>query len=448
VRPLSIIFAILLLFLLVISSVRQRRFLVWNNSLLPLLAFALVALLSSSVGSFLSSPDLYSYTYENRLIRAWITFGVGLIFLIVPMSMNRDEQDLKFTLKWLYIGLLGHVLWSAAQLYRFFGPKVYLDGQTLGKLVELIQNNFLMAGLSPNQRISGLALEPSWLAGQILTVYLPWAFASLMIGYHWGKRRWLAPVILVGCAGFLLFTYSRSGILTAAGAVLLTMLVLGGGWMRTAWELFMRPFYHRTSVLAKQIFDVSVRISLITLVIIGMGYGLNFISHNRYFTKIWQSEKRDLVSYFVDIYAGPRLAYAWAGWVIYEQHPWTGVGLGATGLYIYPALPDWSRFNITEISKLLSPTNQTYPNSKNLYIRLLAETGILGFWLFISFYLLNLGKVLSLLKSLRKELVFVGTASLLAWFGIVALGFTQDSFAMLNIWMPMGIMLGMAESRV
>jgi O-antigen ligase len=82
-----------------------------------------------------------------------------------------------------------------------------------------------------------------------------------------------------------------------------------------------------------------------------------------------------------------------------------------------------------------------------LYIRLLAETGIVGFWLFVSFYLNLLGKLLSLLRSRRKELVFVGMASLLAWFSIVALGLSQDSLAMLNIWMPLGILIGIADSR-
>jgi hypothetical protein len=38
-------------------------------------------------------------------------------------------------------------------------------------------------------------------------------------------------------------------------------------------------------------------------------------------------------------------------------------------------------------------------------------------------------------------------ASLLAWFSIVALGLSQDSLAMLNIWMPLGILIGIADSR-
>ncbi len=446
VRPLSFIPAILLLFALVIRCFQQRRFLLWSTSFLPLLAFALVALLSSAVGFFLAPPDLYNYTYSSRLLRAWITFGVGLIFFIVPMSMNRNEQDLKFTLKWLYVGLVGHVIWSLVQLFHFYVLAIAFEGQPLGNLVDLIQKTVMMAGVSPNRRISGLALEPSWLAAQVMTIYLPWAFASVLKGYHWDKRRWMAPLGLAVCVGLILFSYSRSGILTAAVAALLTFLITGWDWMRQVREWFMKPFHRDNSILAQRILNICVRIGLTVIILAGLVGGSLVLSRNKYFAQIWQSNERDLTSYFVDIYAGPRLAVAWAGWTIFERHPWTGGGFGAAGLYLIQALPDWSHFNITETSLLLSPENHTYPNSKDLYIRLLAETGIVGFWLFISFYLLVLGKVFTLLKSRRKELVFAGTASLLAWFAIVALGFTQDSLAMLNIWMPLGILVGMADS--
>jgi O-antigen ligase len=171
------------------------------------------------------------------------------------------------------------------------------------------------------------------------------------------------------------------------------------------------------------------------------------LSRNQYFARIWQSKQSNLVNYFVDIYAGPRLAYSWAGWTIFEQHPWTGVGLGAAGFYIIKALPDWAHFNISEIAQLLSPENQVFPNVKNLYIRLLSETGLLGFWSLTSFYLLLFGKILSLLRSKRKELAFLAVASLFAWLSIVMLGFTQDSLAMPTIWLPLGVLIGMTASN-
>ena len=447
VRPLSLIPAGLLLFVIVIRSMQQRRLLFWNTSMVPLLAFLFAALFSSALGFFLAPPDLYNYAYSSRLLRAWVTFGVGMIFFIVPMSMNRDEQDLKFTLKWLFIGLAGHVLWSLIQMFAIYILDVYFREQNYANWFDQLQKTIMMAGLSPNRRISGLALEPSWLAAQVVTIYLPWAFATVLKGYAWSKQRWLAPVCLVACGGLIFFTFSRSGILIAVLAVLLTFLVAGSDWIRRVWNWFGQPFRAQNAAHSQKLSQTIVRIALCAALLAGLVGGALIISQNRYFASIWQSNKRDPISYLVDIYAGPRLAYAWAGWTIYEQHPLTGVGLGATGLYFHQALPDWAHFNITEVSQLFSPAAQIYPNAKNLYIRVLAETGIVGFWLMLSFYLLLLGKIRGLLRSPRRELIFVGTASLLAWIGIMVLGFTQDSFAMLNIWMPLGILVGMANPR-
>jgi len=184
------------------------------------------------------------------------------------------------------------------------------------------------------------------------------------------------------------------------------------------------------------------RLVTIAALFVSLAGGIFILSKNQYFSRIWQSRETTLTDYFVDIYAGPRLAYSWAGWMIFEQHPLTGVGLGAAGFYFYDALPDWARFKNPEISKLLSPAHQAFPNIKNLYARLLSETGILGFWAFISFYLLAFGKILTLLHSKRKELTFLGTASLMGWLSIVILGFTQDSLAMPIIWIPLGILIG------
>ena len=443
VHPLSLIPAAFLFLLLVIKSFQQKKFLLWSNSLVPLLAFALVALFSSGVGFLLAPVNLYQYTYESRVLRAWVTLGVGLLFFMVTIGMNRDESDLQFTLKWLYWGIVGHLVWSCFQLLQFYILGRLFESQPLGNIVDAIQKKVMMAGLASNQRISGLALEPSWLAAQVAAVYLPWVVAALLKGYRLFRRGWLIFAILIACIVLMLFTYSRSGILIAVAAVLLTILLAGWSKIKQAWEWFKKPFSSR--MIAHRALAISLRTVSVLILLAGLAGGVFLLSRNQYFAQIWQSDKSNLVAYFVDIYAGPRLAYAWAGWTVFEQHPWTGVGLGGLGLYLHKALPDWSHFNIGEIAQLLSPDNLVYPNSKNLYVRLLSETGILGFWLFVSFYLLMLGKALALLRSSCKALAFVGVASLLAWFVIVALGFSQDSFAMPTIWFSFGLLVGITD---
>src|SRR5512140_1463771 len=72
VRPLSLYPAAILMVVLILRSILDRKLLVWSKSLLPLLGFALVAVISSSVGVFLAPLDQYQSTYDSRVLRAWI----------------------------------------------------------------------------------------------------------------------------------------------------------------------------------------------------------------------------------------------------------------------------------------------------------------------------------------------------------------------------------------
>jgi O-antigen ligase len=435
VKPLSFVPAVILLLALLMRCLRERHLSLWNSHFLPLVVFILIAGAASAVGFLLAPPDLYAYTYPSRVLRAWLSFGVGLIFLVTAVSMNQDEVDLKFTIKWLYIGLVAEVIWSLIQILQIhFNIFPALDA---------IQKTVMMAGLPPNDRISGLALEPSWLAAQLLTLYLPWAVAAFLKNYEWGiSRKWLAPII-ASCLVLLVFSYSRAGILIGTAAIVLTFIIAGWQNIRQAWQWFFRPM--KSPAVRKKSLEFALRIVILAAILTGLAGGAFVLSRNKYFAQIWQSDKTNITEYFVDIYAGPRLAYSLAGWSIFEQHPWTGVGLGAAGFYIIRALPDWAHINIPETAQLLSPDNRVYPNTKNLYARLLSETGIVGFWAFMAFYLLMLGILIGMLRSKQKVMTFLGTASLMAWLMIVMLGITQDSLAMPMVWLPFGILIGMAR---
>jgi O-antigen ligase len=135
-----------------------------------------------------------------------------------------------------------------------------------------------------------------------------------------------------------------------------------------------------------------------------------------------------------------------AGLATYEEHPWLGVGLGASGFYMYGNLPDWALTTLPEIARQLDPSNHLYPNPKNMYVRILAEGGLLGFAFFMAFLFSVLGDALSFLR--RPGLLrLLGIATLCSWLAISLYNLTQDSFATPNIWVNLGILIGMARSN-
>jgi O-antigen ligase len=299
-----------------------------------------------------------------------------------------------------------------------------------------------MRELVKTNRVSGMAYEPAWLAGQIATVYLPWLFASLLTGLRITRFKWL-EFILLGFAAFLLLaTFSRGGLLTTAGAAALTFLFVGRAELHAAWNWFISGF-QRGNSRGRVTQPLLWRVGVIFLFLGALaGAGL-FLSQKGYITRLFSTRAESLQNFIIQNSAGARAAYTFGALGAYEKSPITGVGLGASGLYIYSHLPDWALTTVPEIAHQLSPDNNLYPNPKNIYVRLLAETGLVGFFVFIAFLFSVLGDAFGFLQSNTTVGRYLGIAGIFSWLAIAFYNVTQDSFATPNIWINFGIVVGM-----
>ena len=429
VRPLSLYPIALLLPLLFIQLAQGKTSIPRAGTLTPVLGFVLIALTATSIGVLLNPLPLREQEYFGRVVRAWATLGIGLSFFIAAVWMNRNEEDLRFSLKWLLAGFVVDVLWSGVQALAFYTP--------LLKKVTVThwQRVFSMRELVKTNRVSGMAYEPAWLAGQIATVYLPWLFASLLTRVRVTRFKWLEMLLLGFAALLLLATFSRGGLFTAIGASLLTLLFVGRAELRAGWNWFVSGFRRGNNWL--------LRVGVIVLFVGALaGAGL-FLSQKGYITRLFNTRAESLEDFIIENSAGARAAYTFGALGAYEESPIIGVGLGASGFYIYEHLPDWALTTVPEIARQLSPDNRLYPNPKNLYARLLAETGLIGFFVFVAFLFSMLGDALSALQSKTAVGRYLGIAGIFSWFAIALSNITQDSFATPNIWINFGILVGM-----
>lgn len=433
VRPLSLYPLALLLPLLLIQAFRRKTNLYISGVFVALGAFILFGFTASSLGILIDPIPLRGQEYFGRAIRALATLLIGVIFFISSVWMNKNEDDFRFSVKWIFAGLCLTILWSGLQAVTFY------TGLLDKEMVTHWQLAFSMRELVRTNRISGFAYEPAWLAGQLATIFIPFLFASILTNFRLTRFKWLEPVLLALSLLILLATYSRGGLLTVIAAAGLTFLFFGRDMLRSTWIWFINGFRGRAM-------DMLFRIGMIVVVIGVFAGSFLFLSQKNFFRRLWETDAENLSEYIVDINAGARGAYSAGALAAYEEYPLTGVGLGASGFYIYQNLPDWSLTTVPEIAKQLNPENRLYPNPKNLYVRLLAETGLIGFFLFIAFQFYILGDTLSLY--LRKEswARFAAIAGAFAWFAIAFYNVTQDSLTTPNIWLVSGIMVGLSAT--
>ena len=432
VRPLALYPIGLLLPLLFILWMQGKTSPPHASALTPLLGFVLVALTATGLGTLLDPLPLRGHEYAGRVLRAWVTLVIGLSFFVAAAWMNRNEADLRFSVKWLLAGFVVNILWSGVQALAFYTP--VLEKVT----VTHWQRAFSMRELVRTNRISGMAYEPAWLAGQIATVYLPWLFAALLTRLRVTRFKWLEAALLGLAVLVLLATFSRGGLLATAGASVLTFLFVGRSELRSAGKWFISGFRREANWL--------LRVGIILLSIGALAGAALFLGQRGYITRLFSTRADSVEDFIIENSAGARGAYTFGALGAYEESPWTGVGLGASGLYMYDRLPEWALTTVPEIARQLSPENRLYPNPKNMYVRLLAETGLVGFFVFLAFLFSVLGDSLQSLQSRTTLGRYLGIAGVFTWFAVALYNMTQDSFATPNIWINFGILAGMVTA--
>jgi len=433
VRPLALYPLAVLIPLLLIQWLRGKTKLNWAGALIPLGALTLFIVAVTSFGVLIDPIPLRGQTYSGRSIRALVTLFIGIAFFISAVWMNKDEDDFRFTVRWLLAGLCLDLAWSGLQAVTFY------TGLLNKEMVTHWQLAFSMRELVRTNRISGLAYEPAWLAGQLATTFIPFLFAAVLTNFRISRLKWLEPVLLGLSLLVVLATYSRGGLLTTLAAAGVTFLFFGFDFILSAWTWFISGFRGR-------LFDILFRIGMIAAVLGVFAGAFLFLSQKNFFRRLWETDASTLSEYLVDINAGARGAYSAGALAAFEEYPLTGVGLGASGFYIYQNLPDWALTTVPEIAKQMNPENRLYPNPKNLYVRLLAETGLIGFFLFIAFQLHVLGDMLNLLRRKVPWARFAAVSGVFAWLAITFYNFTQDSLTTPNIWLVSGILVGLAAT--
>jgi O-antigen ligase len=132
-----------------------------------------------------------------------------------------------------------------------------------------------------------------------------------------------------------------------------------------------------------------------------------------------------------------RLVFWQAGWEVFNDFPFFGVGLGNAG-YFFPEKLSAFSWGLTEVSTLIFRWG-SIPNIKSLWVRILAETGLVGMSFFAAWYFLCWISARALILSRERLSRMFGLAGCLVLAGLLVEGFNMDTFALPYLWLSLGL---------
>lgn len=291
-------------------------------------------------------PGHNPWTKSAKQITQWFADG-WVVYL--TLRFVRTWRDFRFALKCLFIGLLLVTGSAFLEVAAHHWP---------GGRADLVYQFLHNGGMESSGRLNLLGYEPS-----IASDYLLSLIPLLVCGaYYWKSRHWLffwsAIALVLFCGTFSLGSF---------GALLAAALMVGIVYARRGSK----------GMLA----------GLILLLVVLVASAVTSSKGEQFLG--------DRVSEMLDSGLDPsnissfstrqRLASAEAAFNIFLEHPWTGVGVGKSPFYMYATYPVWA-LNQGDLRAGFADTD-VLPMALNLFLQMLAETGVVGTAVFIALLL-------------------------------------------------------------
>jgi O-antigen ligase len=409
----------------------------WPGEIIALVVFVLVAVVSSLASFFAGLPVYKAVSLYREVLQAILSLLLGVACFVFFATAIRRPEQYKSIFGALNIGGMLIILWCLLQLFY-----TYVHGREYAPAWLLSIHNALsttrMMEFVYQRRVTGFALEPSWLAHQMNCIYLPYWLGASLTGFSSFRFRMgkisVENVLLVCGIGISFASLSRIGYLSLL-LVLAYLLWRGNGVIagRIAGRASGSEKRRRGIRLGVQL---GILAGFIVLALAG-AYLLTRLDYR--FALLFQQNFLTTDFFFLanNLSLAERFAYWGLGWNVFARSPWLGVGLGNVGFYFESLLPGFG-WAVNEFQKIQLELSILL-NAKNLWIRLLAETGVLGASIFITWLYTVYVSARSLHRRsepLYRALAWMGTLAVIA---LIGEGFSVDSFALPYYWTAFGL---------
>lgn len=420
----SIVLFLISFILLITNSLLKRKIKIPTKNII--FQFLVLFIIWLIISTFLNIPSVYgNYLKQtsgfNRFFRQMISLSIALILFITAYNIFSIYKFINIFFLVRKIFLYSFIFVS---IYAFLEILILVFNFTFLKSIFILFDYFPFTETSLDfrfRRISSVSYEPPFLAIYLITI-AAWMFSYILTTK--GNLKFI-PTIVV----FLLTFFSGSR--TALIVILFQFIVFI--WVAISinkkfQKLIQRFFLVFSSLIVLLfIFDGKQVTSSIDTKVKSLNFKQNL-------TKSISNRSRFGIQY--------------ASLLIFKENPIIGVGFGQQAYHAIDKYPKWATHKNYEFTiYYLNDNNTSFPPGFNMFTRLLAETGIFGFLIFIVFILLifyQCKKLISKRIGIEKIIPIVLLVSFIGFF-INWLQF--DSFRVFGFWICLALLIVQIQQK-
>ncbi len=407
----------------------------------PLYVFFLIASISIPLAYMRSMPTFRAIPIWRNALEGLITLLMGFGFYLVTVYCVDSEEKLRTTLRWVHLGGAITIVASVAQFLTF----KFFNGYSLS--FEKFQTLISTASRLYDARATGLAFEPSWLAHQLNILYIPiWLGFTIQNESAFDKRIFgkipVEGLLLLGGIVSMFLSFSRIGWLSMILVFMFLVFRLANSLINQVLVSNERKTGRkrdRKQRLLSRLLLWLVLIILLFVLIFAAGIIMRELDPRmKQLFNLSVLQQHGLMGWASRLSFAERITYWRTAFNVYVKHPFFGSGLGVAGYYYPETIPSFG-YQLPETFSAMT-FDSFIPNAKNLWVRLLSETGIVGFSVFTAWVITHWQNAKMIERSAKHKLFkAMGLTGQILITALIVEGFSLDTFGLPYYWVGLGL---------
>lgn len=416
-----IFFLLSTVLVLVDSLIKGKIHIPIKNPIFILLLFLLGWFLISSL---LNLNDIKSYYFKqtsglNRFVRQYLSLMISSVILLFSYySVMVKENALILFYQIRKVIFMSFVVVSIYTIIEILIIK--FECIALVPILELF-NYFPFTDVYidfRNERISSVTFEPPAFATYLFTI-AGWMFSYILTGK--GIKRYVPAIMTII---FALFSGSRAALLI----------------------IFLQAIIFLALLLNKKYIRIFLNITKYTFIVVFLVLLFKGESISNYVV-----EKATSFEIQDDIHAvsnKSRFGIQYTLFQVFFKKPIIGTGYGQQTFLAKDMYPKWATDDNWEFRlKYLNEELKSFPPGYNIYLRVLAESGLIGFIIFILFLASVIYVSFKIIRQNNHNQV-ISLVILVSIVGFIFNWFKMDTFRVYGFWISFALLLHISNGKI